>query len=71
MSLKKEDWAPRLVLRFIGASTELLGVDFKVRMMEFKGKKLNLRIWDTGTAVKLGTTLKRIVSGPGEVPLSD
>ena len=26
------------------------GVDFKVKVMEFKGKKLNLRIWDTGIA---------------------
>lgn len=49
--MKKEDWAPLLVLRCIGAPAELLGVDFKVKMMEFKGKKLNLRIWDTGTAV--------------------
>lgn len=26
------------------------GVDFKVKMLEWKGKKLNLRIWDTGAS---------------------
>lgn len=29
-------------------SNHQIGVDFKVKMMDMNGKKLNLRIWDTG-----------------------